>query len=95
MSACRHLFTASVAGDLPRVSRAIWTAPREAERTRRACGIRTALSFQLFHGRIVSDHGVHDLPFSRHELERWNQSEPDALGGMVTPPLRQGARKRS
>jgi hypothetical protein len=33
--------TASVAGDLPRVSRAIWTAPREAERTRRACGIRT------------------------------------------------------
>ena len=33
--------TASFAGDLPRVSRAIWTAPREAERTRRACGIRT------------------------------------------------------
>jgi hypothetical protein len=32
---------ASVASDLPRVSRAIWTAPREAERTRRACGIRT------------------------------------------------------
>jgi hypothetical protein len=32
---------ASVAGDLPGVSRAIWTAPREAERTRRACGIRT------------------------------------------------------
>jgi hypothetical protein len=32
---------ASVADDLPRVSRAIWTAPREAERTRRACGIRT------------------------------------------------------
>ena len=30
-----------LAGDLPRVSRAIWTAPREAERTRRACGIRT------------------------------------------------------
>src|SRR4051812_14785566 len=26
----------SVAGDLPGVSRAIWTAPREAERTRRA-----------------------------------------------------------
>ena len=25
----------------PGVSRAIWTAPREAERTRRACGIRT------------------------------------------------------
>src|ERR1700716_3452578 len=33
--------TASVAGDLPRIIRAIWTAPREAERTRRACGIRT------------------------------------------------------
>ena len=31
----------SVASDLPRVSRAIWTAPREAARTRRACGIRT------------------------------------------------------
>ena len=29
------------AGDLLRVSRAIWRAPREAERTRRACGIRT------------------------------------------------------
>src|SRR5205807_10301111 len=26
---------------ITRVSRAIWTAPREAERTRRACGIRT------------------------------------------------------
>jgi hypothetical protein len=33
--------TASVADDLPRISRAIWTTPREAERTRRACGIRT------------------------------------------------------
>jgi hypothetical protein len=32
---------ASVTGDLPGVSRAIWTAPREAERMRRACGIRT------------------------------------------------------
>jgi hypothetical protein len=30
--------TASLTGDLPRVSRAMWTAPREAERTRRACG---------------------------------------------------------
>ena len=35
------ILTASVADDLPRISRAIWTAPREAERTRRACGIRT------------------------------------------------------
>jgi hypothetical protein len=33
--------TASIAGDLPRVSPAIWPAPREVERTRRACGIRT------------------------------------------------------
>jgi hypothetical protein len=33
--------TASVAGDLPRVSRAISTVPREAARTRRACGIGT------------------------------------------------------
>jgi hypothetical protein len=33
--------TASVAGDLPGISRAIWTALREAERTWRACGIRT------------------------------------------------------
>jgi hypothetical protein len=33
--------TASVAGDLPRISRAIRTVPREAARTRRACGIRT------------------------------------------------------
>ena len=41
MSACRHLSTASVAGELVRISRAIQTAPREAERTRRACGIRT------------------------------------------------------
>jgi hypothetical protein len=32
---------ASVAGDLPRVSRAIRTVPRETARTRRACGIRT------------------------------------------------------
>lgn len=31
----------SAIGDLPGVSRAIWTAPREAERTRRAYGIRT------------------------------------------------------
>lgn len=29
------------ASDLPGVSRAIWTAPREAGRTRRACGKRT------------------------------------------------------
>jgi len=40
-SACRHLSTASVAGDLLRISRAIQTAPRAAARTRRACGIRT------------------------------------------------------
>jgi hypothetical protein len=40
-SSASDRITASVAGDLPRVSRAIWTAPREAERTRRACGIRT------------------------------------------------------
>jgi hypothetical protein len=32
---------ASVAGDQPGVSRAIWTAPREAERKPQACGIRT------------------------------------------------------
>lgn len=32
---------ASVADDQSRVSRAIWTVPREAERMRRACGIRT------------------------------------------------------
>ena len=32
---------AGVVGDLPRVSRAIRTVPREAARTRRACGIRT------------------------------------------------------
>lgn len=31
----------SAIGDLPRVSRAIQTVPREAARTRRACGIRT------------------------------------------------------
>src|ERR1700724_3742660 len=31
----------SIAGDLPGVSRAIWTAPREVARTRRACGIQT------------------------------------------------------
>ena len=30
-----------VAGDLPRVNRAIRTAPREAARTRRVCGIRS------------------------------------------------------
>ena len=40
MSACRSLSTASVAGDLPLISRQK-TAPREAARTRRACGIRT------------------------------------------------------
>jgi len=40
-SSASYRITASVAGDLPGVSRAIWTAPREAERTRRACGIRT------------------------------------------------------
>ena len=40
-SSASDRITASVAGDLPGVSRAIWTAPREAERTRRACGIRT------------------------------------------------------
>ena len=40
-SSASDRITASVAGDLPRVSRAIWTAPREGERTRRACGIRT------------------------------------------------------
>ncbi len=39
MSACRHLSTASAIGDLLRISREIQTAPREAERTRRACGI--------------------------------------------------------
>jgi hypothetical protein len=31
----------SAIGYLPRVSHAIWTAPLGAERTRRACGIRT------------------------------------------------------
>jgi hypothetical protein len=41
MSACPHFSTTSVAGDLPRFSRAIRTAPREAARMRRACGIRT------------------------------------------------------
>jgi hypothetical protein len=40
-SSASERITASVADDLPRVSRAIWTAPREAARTRRACGIRT------------------------------------------------------
>ena len=41
-SSASDRITASVAGgDLPGVSRATWTAPREAERTRRACGIRT------------------------------------------------------
>jgi hypothetical protein len=40
-SSASDRITASVAGDLPGVSRAIWTAPREAERTRQACGIRT------------------------------------------------------
>ena len=40
-SSASDRITASVAGDLPRVSRAIRTAPREAARTRRACGIRT------------------------------------------------------
>jgi hypothetical protein len=40
-SSASDRITASVAGDLPGVSRAIWTTPREAERTRRACGIRT------------------------------------------------------
>src|SRR6476646_1045500 len=35
-----HLPTIRLA-DLLRISRAIWTAPREAERIPRACGIRT------------------------------------------------------
>jgi hypothetical protein len=37
-SSASDRIAASVAGDLPGVSRATWTAPREAERTRRACG---------------------------------------------------------
>ena len=40
-SSASDRIAASVAGDLPRVSRAIWTVPREAARTWRACGIRT------------------------------------------------------
>ena len=40
-SSASDRITASVAGDLPRVSRAIRTIPREAARTRRAGGIRT------------------------------------------------------
>src|SRR5579862_4635602 len=36
-----NLAGCSTAGDLPRISRAIWTAPREAERIPPACGIRT------------------------------------------------------
>ena len=40
-SSASDRITASVAGDLPGVSRAIPTAQPEAERTRRACGIRT------------------------------------------------------
>ena len=40
-SSATDRITAGVAGDLPGVSRAIWTAPREAVRTRRACGRRT------------------------------------------------------
>ena len=43
-SDCRsasNRLTASVAGDLLRISRVIQTDPREAERTRQACEIRT------------------------------------------------------
>ncbi|RUU05409.1 hypothetical protein EOD23_15330 [Mesorhizobium sp. USDA-HM6] len=40
-SSASDRITASLAGDLPRVSRAIRTVPREAARARRACGIRT------------------------------------------------------
>jgi len=40
-SSASDRITVSIAGDLPRISRAIWTALREAERTLRACGIRT------------------------------------------------------
>jgi hypothetical protein len=36
-SSASDRITASFADDLPRVSRAIWTVPRDAERTRRAC----------------------------------------------------------
>jgi hypothetical protein len=37
----RVMTTIADAGDMPGVSRAMWTAPREAERTRQAFGIRT------------------------------------------------------
>ncbi len=40
-SSASDRITASVDADLPGVGRAILTAPREAERTQRACGIRT------------------------------------------------------
>jgi hypothetical protein len=41
MSACRHLSTANLTGDRLRISRATQTVPREAERRRRAGGMRT------------------------------------------------------
>jgi hypothetical protein len=37
----QHILSQTFRGERPRISRAIWTTPREAERTRRACGTRT------------------------------------------------------